>query len=599
MADDEFFGGVLGAPSIDQFQSGSVTGSVTESSSAAVVGSKESSTAAAQDLKLFDDEDMGDEDPFGLNDPTSLPSNVTHKGTFVPALRPTLSPGQPLSSVGNMDAAGKLLDQPVSLQRGTDSGSGVLAALGVGLNEGQNDRQSTQNSATNEPPGLHLAAVAASHAKPQSNTVEPEPARGPSWMELTDPAGRVYYFNERTNESRWDRPAEVNVEGLVNPWEELEDSYGRAYFFNTITEESRWTKPAEMVQDERRLALQERQAQARQQQQEEEQMVEQQRRQIVEARARALSVATAAMPLRNNIASAFSAESNGLPSLPDSDSAVDASWRSSTDCEGRTYYYNMYTQESVWQRPLSTPPRLNGAGSHVSQLSESPTCAQRPQQQEPTPQQLRTSPGNHQQLAMTDNPEDLARRNVPHCVATFGFGGLLATSTVETKQRSAFADTSARHTTVTVSLLASGKWATDPWIAVLVDSPGPLSLTTPKEKLLAWITSQRMEISAYMGKDDVEQTEKLLWAYLLHLVRQDGSLYPVEAFATQVQKMELGNSWSTPLPDSADLTLAQSRVPTDGNLSDIHATTARVERLLKDGNFKAACQVRLSVYQVV
>eukprot|EP01047_Picozoa_sp_COSAG01_P062787 COSAG01_NODE_8042_length_2944_cov_33.888576_1_plen_314_part_10 len=314
MADDEFFGGVLGAPSIDQFQSGSVTGSVTESILAAVVGSKESSTAAAQDLKLFDDEDVGDEDPFGLNDPTSLPSNVTHKGTpFVPALRPTLSPGQPLSSAGNIDAAGKLLDQHVSLQRGTDSGSGVLAKqLGVGVNGGQNDRQSSQNSATNEPPGLHLAAVAASHAKPQSNTfvatVEPELARGPSWMELTDPAGRVYYFNERTNESRWDRPAEVNVEGLVNPWEELEDGYGRAYFFNTITEESRWTKPVEMVQDERRLALQERQAQARQQQQEEEQMVEQQRRQIVEARARALSVATAAMPLRNNIASAFSAE---------------------------------------------------------------------------------------------------------------------------------------------------------------------------------------------------------------------------------------------------------------------------------------------------
>jgi hypothetical protein len=54
-----------------------------------------------------------------------------------------------------------------------------------------------------------------------------------------------------------------------------------------------------------------------------------------------------------------------------------------------------------------------------------------------------------------------------------------------------------------------------------------------------------------------------------------------------------------PLLDSADLTLAQSRVPTDGIISDIHATTAQVERLLKDGNFKAACQVRLSVYQVV
>jgi hypothetical protein len=597
MADDEFFGKTLDAPLPDDC----TRGAAADSNPAPIVDSKDSVTAAAQDLKLFGDGDVGDEDPFGLDDPTCLQSSGSRKcSPFVQAFRPTLSSGP----VDGMDAAGELSDRPVGLH------------LGSGVSGGQHGRQPSQTSATNEPEGAQVAAVTAGNAQPQSNTVmataESERAHGPSWMELTDPAGRIYYFNERTNESRWDRPPEANSEGLVNPWEELEDGYGRAYFFNTVTEESRWTKPAEMVQEERRLALQERQAQARQQQREQEQMAEQQRRQIVEARARALTVATVTMPPRNNIAPALLGENNGAPSLLDSDSAVDASWCSSTDCEGRTYYYNVHTQESVWQRPS----RLDGVRSAMeAHLSAFPTCAQRPQQrpqqQEPNHRQPQIPPGNHQQLVATDNPEDLARRNVPHCVATFGFGGLLATSTIETKQRSAFADLGARHTTVTVSLLASGCWGSDPWVATLVSSAGPLSLTTRKEELLTWLSSQRKRTGTGQEQDDAElsqggtdphlgeQTERLLWAYLLHLVRQDGSLHPVEAFAAQVQTIELGNSRPMPLLDSADLTLAQSRVPTDGIISDIHATTAQVERLLKDGNFKAACQVRLSVYQVV
>ncbi|EED90309.1 predicted protein, partial [Thalassiosira pseudonana CCMP1335] len=68
------------------------------------------------------------------------------------------------------------------------------------------------------------------------------------WTEATDPSGRVFYFNQNTAESAWDRPVGKVAEespSLPSDWvETLDPTSGKTYYYNEATNETTWDKPA-------------------------------------------------------------------------------------------------------------------------------------------------------------------------------------------------------------------------------------------------------------------------------------------------------------------------------------------------------------------
>ncbi|KAJ2080958.1 U1 snRNP protein [Coemansia sp. RSA 988] len=63
------------------------------------------------------------------------------------------------------------------------------------------------------------------------------------WAEYTSPDGRTYYFNRATRETRWEKPAELQLpQERDSVWKEYVKD-GRQYWYNTETKKSSWTRP--------------------------------------------------------------------------------------------------------------------------------------------------------------------------------------------------------------------------------------------------------------------------------------------------------------------------------------------------------------------
>jgi pre-mRNA-processing factor 40 len=103
-------------------------------------------------------------------------------------------------------------------------------------------------SQSNTPPGpLHSV-------QPSAAAVPVVPAAAPpgttDWQEHTAPDGRRYYYNKRTKQSSWEKPAELMTPteraDASTVWKEFTTSDGRKYFYNKVTKQSKWTMPDEM-----------------------------------------------------------------------------------------------------------------------------------------------------------------------------------------------------------------------------------------------------------------------------------------------------------------------------------------------------------------
>lgn len=62
------------------------------------------------------------------------------------------------------------------------------------------------------------------------------------WTELYSDEGDVYYHNESTGETTWDRPSDFAPENGED-WEELSDDEGNFYYHNLKTGETSWDQP--------------------------------------------------------------------------------------------------------------------------------------------------------------------------------------------------------------------------------------------------------------------------------------------------------------------------------------------------------------------
>ncbi|CUM63598.1 uncharacterized protein PRCAT00001178001 [Priceomyces carsonii] len=66
------------------------------------------------------------------------------------------------------------------------------------------------------------------------------------WKEFKDDLGRVYYYNEKTQETSWSKPSET---ALKLTWQIFKTDEGTEYYYNEETGETTWDKPAELQEN--------------------------------------------------------------------------------------------------------------------------------------------------------------------------------------------------------------------------------------------------------------------------------------------------------------------------------------------------------------
>eukprot|EP00536_Pseudo-nitzschia_multiseries_P004022 jgi/Psemu1/284807/fgenesh1_pg.65_\ len=181
------------------------------------------------------------------------------------------------------------------------------------------DAESESEKAIKEKPATDDVAV----KKDEEPTETGQSGTDGDWIELQDDGGRTYYYNEKTEETKWDRPAAMDkTEDTVVPkteeppvatddkadgaWIELKDNEGRTYYYNEETKETTWDRPAGL--DE------------------------------------AKDIDVGVSPARPESPMADQQEDDGAP-------VTAGDWTRYKDEEGRFYYYNAETQLTVWDKP--------------------------------------------------------------------------------------------------------------------------------------------------------------------------------------------------------------------------------------------------------
>jgi len=179
--------------------------------------------------------------------------------------------------------------------------------------------------------------------------------------------GRTYYHNSRTNETTWQRPAELDPPRSPSPpppppppplapttdWKEVSSSDGRTYYHNQRTNETTWQRPVELdpqpqpspSSEGRRRRRYEASGDGHNSISSTAQPAE-----SVYGRAGGAGVAPPLEPRRNSDASSF------LSTLETPAPAPTTDWREVSSSDGRTYYHNSRTNETAWQRPAELDP---------------------------------------------------------------------------------------------------------------------------------------------------------------------------------------------------------------------------------------------------
>ena len=142
------------------------------------------------------------------------------------------------------------------------------------------------------------------------------------WAELQDKEGRTYYNNTKTGKTSWDKSDDFEKEikdGDANEkekkeedWVETQDDEGRTYYYNTKTEMTLWERPAALEKKD--------------------------------------SGVSPVRPTSPDSPTKNKAKKEASPVAINSEAAAD--WvETQDDDEGRTYYYNVKTEETTWEKP--------------------------------------------------------------------------------------------------------------------------------------------------------------------------------------------------------------------------------------------------------
>ncbi|KAJ8313679.1 hypothetical protein KUTeg_008240 [Tegillarca granosa] len=86
-----------------------------------------------------------------------------------------------------------------------------------------------------------LSAITQSNSASNSPILTDGKEKKSAWTEHKAPDGRIYYYNNATKQSSWEKPDDLKSEA-----EEYKSDSGKVYYHNAQTKESRWTKPKEL-----------------------------------------------------------------------------------------------------------------------------------------------------------------------------------------------------------------------------------------------------------------------------------------------------------------------------------------------------------------
>ncbi|KAF7047920.1 hypothetical protein CFC21_056772 [Triticum aestivum] len=82
---------------------------------------------------------------------------------------------------------------------------------------------------------------------PSVSSSDPSPL---DWQEHFSHEGKKYYYNRRTKQSSWYKPAELMTPleraDATTAWNEYTTDEGRKYYHNRVTKKSQWTIPEEL-----------------------------------------------------------------------------------------------------------------------------------------------------------------------------------------------------------------------------------------------------------------------------------------------------------------------------------------------------------------
>lgn len=87
---------------------------------------------------------------------------------------------------------------------------------------------------------------------PGANVLAPDSVMlNHEWSEHKSPDGRIYYHNNITKQSSWEKPEELKTPAekalSACPWKEYTSDSGKVYYYNTTSKESKWTAPQEYL----------------------------------------------------------------------------------------------------------------------------------------------------------------------------------------------------------------------------------------------------------------------------------------------------------------------------------------------------------------
>lgn len=218
------------------------------------------------------------------------------------------------------------------------------------------------------------------------------------WTEIQDDEGRTYYYNSKTEKTSWDRPIEYDDESkgantvkkeekaegssdietkAVGNWVETQDEQGRTYYYNTKTEETLWDRPAGFENKFK-------DGDAVQKQEKDETVEKNIEGDLVEAQddkgrsdyddTKTEEKSLDRRAVLDNKDSGMSPVYQKSPNLDqeiknetvdnkDEVSSADADWVETEDDQGRTYYYNTRTEENTWDRPSDFDTQNKGRQS--------------------------------------------------------------------------------------------------------------------------------------------------------------------------------------------------------------------------------------------